>query len=399
MATTATTKYDVGGILLDRPFKIRRLGHFGFNVEDLEAARHFYVDLLGFRTSDVMNDADGQPRGIFTRYGGDHHAFVLFKKQPARRPGPGASPNPEVTVNQITWQVSSLSEVSNAAKWFADNEIQILRAGRDMPGSNWHAYVPDPYGHTNEIYYGIEQVGWDGLSKPRDMYYRGFREAPPLPQMNEFAEVQDAIAKGIDIHSGHRQTEEPPARYEVDGILLPRPFQINKIGPVSLFVDNVDTAAEFYSGMMGFVETERSRVNGHVCVFLRTGTEHHSLSLYPRALRSELGFSPHTSCMAFGVQLSNYRQLCDAVDFLRENGVQVRTDLPAELHPGVDYAGYAFDPEGHAIQLYYYMEQVGWDGQPRPASLRRKVDPADWPETLEGMTDSYTGEVLLGPWT
>jgi hypothetical protein len=103
--------------------------------------------------------------------------------------------------------------------------------------------------------------------------------------------------------------------------------------------------------------------------------------------------------MAFGVQLSNYRQLCDAVDFLRENGVQVRTDLPAELHPGVDYAGYAFDPEGHAIQLYYYMEQVGWDGQPRPASLRRKVDPADWPETLEGMTDSYTGEVLLGPWT
>src|SRR5882672_630581 len=86
-------KYDVGGILLERPFKIRRLGHFGFNFSDLEAARHFYVDLLGFRTSDIMTDADGQARGIFTRYGGDHHAFVMFKKQPAGRPGPGASRN------------------------------------------------------------------------------------------------------------------------------------------------------------------------------------------------------------------------------------------------------------------------------------------------------------------
>ena len=30
-------------------------------------------------------------------------------------------------------------------------------------------------------------------------------------------------------------------------------------------------------------------------------------------------------------------------------------------------------PDGHCIQLYYYMEQVGWDGRPRPAALRRHV--------------------------
>jgi catechol-2,3-dioxygenase len=231
------------------------------------------------------------------------------------------------------------------------------------------------------------------------MYYRGFREAPELPQINEFVEVQDALAKGIDIHSGHRQAEELPAKYDVDGILLPRPFQINRIGPVGLFVDDVDAAAEFYGSMMGFIETEASTSNGQRRVFLRAGNEHHSLALYPKALRSELGFSPQTSSMAFGVQLANYRQLREAVDFLRESGVEVRTDLPSELHPGIDYAAYAFDPEGHAVQLYYYMEQVGWDGQPRPAALRREVDPQHWPETLEAMTDTYTGEVLQGPWT
>ena len=45
-------RYSVGGILLERPFKIRRLGHFGFNVADIEKARHFYGDLLGFTVSD-----------------------------------------------------------------------------------------------------------------------------------------------------------------------------------------------------------------------------------------------------------------------------------------------------------------------------------------------------------
>ena len=45
-------RYNVGGILLDRPFKIRRLGHFGFNIMKLEEARRFYVDLLGFIVSD-----------------------------------------------------------------------------------------------------------------------------------------------------------------------------------------------------------------------------------------------------------------------------------------------------------------------------------------------------------
>jgi hypothetical protein len=44
------------------------------------------------------------------------------------------------------------------------------------------------------------------------------------------------------------------------------------------------------------------------------------------------------------------------------------------------------------------MEQVGWDGQPRPAHLRPSVDTSNWPETLEATSDTYKGEVFLGPW-
>src|SRR5437764_844324 len=89
-----------------------------------------------------------------------------------------------------------------------DRPFRIRRLGRDTPASNWHTDPADPDGHTNELYYGIEQVGWEGYSKPRAMYNRGFGERPPLPQIAEFDEIQDAIAAGIDLESGVRHIEK-----------------------------------------------------------------------------------------------------------------------------------------------------------------------------------------------
>jgi catechol 2,3-dioxygenase-like lactoylglutathione lyase family enzyme len=373
----------------------------------MEEARHFYVDLLGFKVSDIAEgfasrltdeqkaQLKGDLRGYFTRYGGDHHAFVLFNKQVMdmlRTPMA-----PDITINQITWQVGSLQEVGEAAKWLNERGERLQRVGRDMPGSNWHAYVYDPDGHTNELYYGIEQVGWEGYSKPKAMYDRGFREAPALPQINEFQEVQDAKAKGIDLESGYRHIDDMPATYDVEGILLPRPFKITKIGPVSLFVDDVDKAEPYYRDTLGFIPTEETSWRGNRGVFLRTNTEHHSLALFPKAMREQLGMSPHTTCLSFGLQLGSYRQLRNAVDFLRENGVRVETDVPSELHPGIDYAAHAWDPDGHCVELYYYMEQVGWDGRPRSAAERRATN-GEWPEALDPMSDTYHGEPFLGPW-
>src|SRR6266699_6161481 len=83
-------RYNVGGVMLERPFKIRRLGHFGFNINKLEEARHFYGDLLGFTVSDKADFSRapwfpqdgglGDTHGYFMRYGTDHHAMVLFSK-------------------------------------------------------------------------------------------------------------------------------------------------------------------------------------------------------------------------------------------------------------------------------------------------------------------------------
>jgi catechol 2,3-dioxygenase-like lactoylglutathione lyase family enzyme len=403
--STLAQRYDVGGILLPRPFKIRRLGHFGFNAVKLAESREFYGDLLGFTLSDTLDfsrapwfpkDKDlGDTRGYFMRYGTDHHAFVLFPK-PVMDHRADRKFAPEVTVNQITWQCGSLREIVEAHRYFAEQQIRIQRVGRDMPGSNWHVYVYDPDGHTNELYYGIEQVGWNQRSKPREMYYRGFQQEPPLPQMSEAAELVEGAEKGIDIFSGHRPPEPHGEVYDVEGVLLARPFKITKIGPIALFVDDVDHAEAFYTERLGFTPSEESRYRGARCAFLRCGSEHHSLALFPKELRSVLGLRPDSSCMSFGVELGSYAQLRAAVDFLKRRGVTFIDAIPPELYAGIDYSVFALDPDGHCIQLYYYMEQIGWDGRVRPTAERRRVH-GDWPEVLEPLSDSYADQVFQGP--
>jgi catechol 2,3-dioxygenase-like lactoylglutathione lyase family enzyme len=228
---------------------------------------------------------------------------------------------------------------------------------------------------------------------------RGIPKATMEPHISEYDEVQEDLANGINPISGYRFTDPLPAKYNVDDFLLTRPFKIVRVGPVNLFVDDINATREYYEEVMGLPVTEEVEWQGEKCVFMRCDMEHHSLGLFPKSWRAKLGLSPATSNMSFGVQVANYRQLQDAVSFLREHGVRVETDIiPPELHPGIDYAAYAFDPDGHCIELYYSMEQVGWDGRPRPAELRRKVDPNNWPATLEALSDSFSGEPFLGPW-
>src|SRR5207253_11483698 len=152
-------RYNVGGVYLQRPFKIRRLGHFGFNVEKLPEGREFYGDLLGFTASDPLDfsrapwfpkDADlGDPRGYFMRHGTDHHAFVLFPKRGMDHRADRQFP-PEVTMTQITRQCGSLREFVVAPPILREQETRIRHVGRDMPGAHWNRRAYDPDGHPTE---------------------------------------------------------------------------------------------------------------------------------------------------------------------------------------------------------------------------------------------------------
>ena len=408
---TERATFDVGGVRLARPFKVRRLGHFGLNCLRMEDCVRFYRDDVGFRISDRLDlsarakdqetAADiatyGDPGGYFMRHGTDHHSFVIFNKRVrerlntiARRFPPG------VTINQISWQVGALEEVVDGNDWLSGAGIEIQRSGRDMPGSNWHTYFYDPDGHTNELYFGMEQIGWDGQSKPLPMHDRGFRARPELPQQSEEDEVRDALARGVGLASGSALRDDMPRVYDVGGILLGRPFKVIKVGPIGLFVADVEESTRFYRERLGFVVTEEVVWDGERCVYLRANTEHHSVALYPLALRNTLGVRADSTTFSAGFQLGSYRQLRDARAFLQSRGAQI-VEIPPELHPGIEYAVHVLDPDGHTVQFYFAMEQVGWDGRPRPAAARPNLAFASWPATVAENGDAYAGETLLGP--
>src|SRR5262245_56358690 len=160
MTATAPTQHDVGGVLLDRPLKIRRLGHFGLHLQRLPQSLQFYTGLVGCRVSDTLDfrtvsknpeifDGIEDPRVYFMRFHGDHHAFVLGSKQAsdARRGTVGHD-----STGQMSWQVGGLSEVGNTIPWLEERGLKLRNVGRDMPGSNWHVYFTDPDGRTVELF-------------------------------------------------------------------------------------------------------------------------------------------------------------------------------------------------------------------------------------------------------
>jgi catechol 2,3-dioxygenase-like lactoylglutathione lyase family enzyme len=407
MIETTPARYDVGGVQLERPFKIRRLGHFGFNTDRMDEAVRFYHELFGLHVSDRLDLSKqakdpaeiagfGDPNAYFMRHGTDHHSFVLFNRRVREALNKSRPVVPGVTVNQMSWQVGSLEEVARGYDWFAAQGIPIQRIGRDWPGSNWNQHIYDPDGYHNELYYGMEQIGWAGESKPPAMHARRFTGRPEIPWMSEEDEIREALAHGVDLFTGSQRREELPRTYDVEGQMLARPFRVTKVGPIRLFVKDVGASSHYYQDRLGLTVTDELDWNGFRCVFLRANTEHHAMGLYPLALRAQLGLSEHTTCMSFGFQVATYRQLCDARTFFREHGVRL-IDIPSELHPGIDYAFHVVDPDGHVLQVYFAMEQIGWDGTPRPAAARPRVDPRAWPETLDAQPEFYAGEIFLGP--
>ena len=197
-------------------------------------------ELLGFRITDTrdLKKIPGREecperledgRSYFMRYGTDHHAFVLFNKSLGAIFGDDAVEQGHHDQPDHLAGRQPRARSSTPSTGSSEQGVTIQRVGRDMPGCNWHTYIYDPDGHTNELYYGIEQIGWDGCSKPATMYYRGFREPPELPQMTELQEVQTRWRRAST--SNRATVHDRGDEYDVDGVMLPRPFKITKIGP------------------------------------------------------------------------------------------------------------------------------------------------------------------------
>ncbi|MBI3304595.1 MAG: VOC family protein [Deltaproteobacteria bacterium] len=143
-------QYNVGGVLLPRPFKVRRLGHFGFNLSHLEEGVRFYTQLLGFRLTDEL-DLSKIPelprpeipgvRGVFFACGrGEIH--LVEQNSRFMQENIAININPHVALT-----VESVAEVKRVLQ---QEGIAFFESARNPLGRQ-QIFVQDPDGNVLEI--------------------------------------------------------------------------------------------------------------------------------------------------------------------------------------------------------------------------------------------------------
>jgi catechol 2,3-dioxygenase-like lactoylglutathione lyase family enzyme len=145
------------------PIKINKLGHFVYEVSDIERTVKFWTEVMGFAESD--RNRHGM---VFLRCNGDHHGIGLRQIDASKRPSKGAG----LQVEHLAFEVSNVEMLLKARDYLKANNIPIIFEGRKGPGCNISLNFLDPDGFEFEIYYGIDQVDGRGKFRPSSHYRR-----------------------------------------------------------------------------------------------------------------------------------------------------------------------------------------------------------------------------------
>lgn len=144
------------------PFSLNKIGHVALFVTDLERSARFYVEVMGFRVTDVYGD-DMMPGGaVFLRCNNDHHGIALFPATQDKLAGAG--------LHHMAFEVGTLDQVVRARNFLRERGVPISFDGRRRAGVQLAVEFRDPDGHSLEIYWGIDQVGSEGRARPADQW-------------------------------------------------------------------------------------------------------------------------------------------------------------------------------------------------------------------------------------
>ena len=146
---------------MNPPFAVRKLGHVVLNVSDLDASKRFYTEVLGFSVSDTYPDGMMPGGMVFLRCNGDHHCLALVGKAPP----PGEARG---TLNHLAFELATLDEIFRAREHLRKHDTKIVYEGRRRAGCQVSVEFLDPDGHHLEFYWGVDQIGYDGRSRPAE---------------------------------------------------------------------------------------------------------------------------------------------------------------------------------------------------------------------------------------
>ena len=142
------------------------------------------------------------------------------------------------------------------------------------------------------------------------------------------------------------------------------PFRIGKIGHVVLNVSDMERSVRFYTEVLGFKVSDvypEEMVPGGM-VFMRCNADHHGVAL----VGSMKERSPNVELNHMAFEVATLDEVLRARDYLRKHGVQI--DFEGRRRAGVQIAVEFRDPDGHRLEIYWGLDQVGSDGYVRPAA-------------------------------
>ena len=155
------------------------------------------------------------------------------------------------------------------------------------------------------------------------------------------------------------------------------PFGIRKIGHVVLRVTDLARSVDFYTRVLGFkvsdVYPEDMMPGG--MVFMRFGTDHHGVALVGGMEEPSKGRELHH----FAFEVATLDEVFLARRHLRAHGVPIT--FQGRRRAGVQIAVEFRDPDGHWLEIYWGLDQIGADGKVRPKQEW------DWAHTLEEAID------------
>lgn len=156
------------------------------------------------------------------------------------------------------------------------------------------------------------------------------------------------------------------------------PFTIRKLGHVVLQVRDIGRSVEFYTKVLGFRVSDvypESMMAGKM-IFLRSNPDHHCLALIGSAEVE----SAHVELHHIAFEVGTIDEVFRAREYLRAHKVPV--DFEGRRRAGCQVAVEFRDPDGHWLEIYWGLDQVGTNGTVRP--------PEEWREcfSLEDAVDN-----------
>jgi catechol 2,3-dioxygenase-like lactoylglutathione lyase family enzyme len=162
------------------PIRVNKLGHFVYEVSDVERSVKFWKEVMG------LVETDRNEKGmVFFRCGADHHAIGLKPMKKGKAPKRDMAGG--LQMEHLAFEVNDVDILKKAKAYLQANNIPIIFEGRKGAGCNISINFLDPDGYEFEIYCEMDQIKPDGRLRPATQ----FRPKNPLEEAIENPVLKD----------------------------------------------------------------------------------------------------------------------------------------------------------------------------------------------------------------